>query len=240
MNIFRKKFHTDTMRLLLLMLSLSFFFGITQTSASAEQNHCIVQKGDSMWSIALRYNVPFAEILRLNAHFVNPHLIHPMDKIMLPHGATGTQASEGSEYDDISPDDDSIPDSDISQQARDVLSLVNAEREKQGLSSLTLSDKLTAVANEKARDMAENNYFSHTSPTYGSPFQMLQQYGIRYRSAGENIAAGQRTPEEVMQSWMNSSGHRANILNSSYTEIGIGYYAGGSYGTEWVQLFTGK
>ena len=193
-----------------------------------------------MWKIALRYNVPFSEILRLNGHYTNPHMIHPMDKILLPHGSTGTQASEGSEYDDISPDDNSIPESDISQQAKAVLSLVNAEREKQGLSSLTLSDKLTAVANEKARDMAENNYFNHTSPTYGSPFQMLQQYGIRYRSAGENIAAGQRTPEEVMQSWMNSSGHRANILNSSYTEIGIGYYAGGSYGTEWVQLFTGK
>lgn len=226
-------------KLLLMLLSVPLFFGLVQASASA-QNHCIVQKGDSMWKIALRYNVPFSEILRLNGHYTNPHMIHPMDKILLPHGSTGTQASEGSEYDDISPDDNSIPESDISQQAKAVLSLVNAEREKQGLSSLTLSDKLTAVANEKARDMAENNYFNHTSPTYGSPFQMLQQYGIRYRSAGENIAAGQRTPEEVMQSWMNSSGHRANILNSSYTEIGIGYYAGGSYGTEWVQLFTGK
>lgn len=240
MNKCPKTFHTVIMRkLLLMLLSVPLFFGLVQASASA-QNHCIVQKGDSMWKIALRYNVPFSEILRLNGHYTNPHMIHPMDKILLPHGSTGTQASEGSEYDDISPDDNSIPESDISQQAKAVLSLVNAEREKQGLSSLTLSDKLTAVANEKARDMAENNYFNHTSPTYGSPFQMLQQYGIRYRSAGENIAAGQRTPEEVMQSWMNSSGHRANILNSSYTEIGIGYYAGGSYGTEWVQLFTGK
>jgi len=99
---------------------------------------------------------------------------------------------------------------------------------------------LTAIANEKARDMAENNYFSHTSPTYGSPFQMLQQYGIRYRTAGENIAAGQKTPEEVMNSWMNSSGHRANILNPAYTEIGIGYFAGGSYGSYWTELFTGE
>lgn len=228
------------MRLLLFVLSFPLFFGIVQPSASAQQNHCIVQKGDSMWSIALRYNVPFAEILRLNAHFANPHMIHPLDKILLPHGSTGTNASEGSEYDDISPDDNSVPESAVSQQAHDVLSLVNAERQKQGLSSLTLSDKLTAVANEKARDMAENNYFSHTSPTYGSPFQMLQQYGIRYRTAGENIAAGQKSPEEVMNSWMNSSGHRANILNPSYTEIGIGYYAGGKYGTYWAQEFLGK
>lgn len=224
---------------LMLLLSVPLFFGFFQASASA-QHHCVVQKGDSMWSIALRYNVPFSEVLRLNGHFANPHMIHPLDKILLPHGSTGTQASEGSEYDDISPDDQSVPESDVSQQAKDVLSLVNAERQKQGLSSLTLSSKLTAVANEKARDMAENNYFSHTSPTYGSPFQMLQQYGVRYRTAGENIAAGQKTPEEVMNSWMNSSGHRANILNPAYTEIGIGYFSGGSYGTEWVQLFTGE
>ena len=188
----------------------------------------------------MRYKVPFEEILRLNKHYIDPHMIHPMDKINLPDGSAGANTSHDSEYDDISPDDQSVPKSDISQQAKDVLRLVNAERQKQGLSSLTLSDKLTAVANEKARDMAENNYFSHTSPTYGSPFQMLQQYGIRYRTAGENIAAGQRSPEEVMNSWMNSSGHRANILNSAYTEIGIGYYQGGSYGSEWVQLFTGK
>ena len=226
-------------KIIIMLLSVPLFFGLVQASASA-QNHCIVQKGDSMWKIAMRYKVPFSEVLRLNKHYIDPHMIHPMDKINLPDGSTGSQTSQHSEYDDISPDDQSVPESDVSQQATEVLRLVNAERSKQGLSSLSLSDKLTAVANEKARDMAENNYFSHTSPTYGSPFQMLQQYGIRYRTAGENIAAGQRTPEEVMQSWMNSSGHRANILNSSYTEIGIGYYAGGSYGSEWVQLFTGK
>ena len=226
-------------KLLFMLLSVPLFFGIVQQSASA-QHHCVVQKGDSLWKIALRYKVPFADLLRMNQHFANPHVIHPLDKVNLPDGSTGAQTSHDSEYDDISPDDQTPAESDISQQAKDVLSLVNAERKKQGLSSLTLSSKLTAVANEKARDMAVNNYFSHTSPTYGSPFQMLQQYGIRYRTAGENIAAGQRSPEEVMQSWMNSSGHRANILNSSYTEIGLGYYAGGSYGSEWVQLFIGK
>lgn len=226
-------------KFLFMLLFVPLFFGYVQQSASA-QHHCIVQKGDSLWKIAIRYNVPFNEILRINKHFSNPHMIHPMDKVNLPDGSTGMETSHDSEYDDISPDDQTPSESDISQQAKDVLSLVNAERKKQGLSSLTLSSKLTAVANEKARDMAENNYFSHTSPTYGSPFQMLQQYGIRYRTAGENIAAGQRSPDEVMQSWMNSSGHRANILNSSYTEIGIGYYAGGSYGSEWVQLFIGK
>ena len=88
--------------------------------------------------------------------------------------------------------------------------------------------------------MAVNRYFSHQSPTYGSPFDMLKKFGVSYRSAGENIAAGQRTPQEVMNAWMNSSGHRANILNKNYTELGVGYYKGGSYGHYWVQTFVGK
>ena len=222
--------------LLCLLLSVPMFFGFVQSSASA-QHHCVVQKGDSLWLIALRYKVPFEEVLKLNQHFANPHMIHPLDKVNLPDRSTGSRTSQHSDLDNIESDEQSVPESDVSQQAQEVLRLVNAERTKAGLSSLTLSEKLTAVANEKARDMAENNYFSHTSPTYGSPFQMLQQYGISYRSAGENIAAGQRTPEEVMNSWMNSSGHRANILNSAYTEIGIGYYQGGSYGTYWVETF---
>ena len=88
--------------------------------------------------------------------------------------------------------------------------------------------------------MSVNRYFDHRSPTYGTPFEMLQKFGVSYKSAGENIAAGQKTPEQVMESWMNSSGHRANILNKSYTELGVGFYSGGSYDTYWVQLFIGK
>ena len=84
--------------------------------------------------------------------------------------------------------------------------------------------------------MADNRYFSHTSPTYGSPFQMIKNFGISYRTAGENIAAGQRTPKAVVDAWMNSSGHRANILNASYTQIGVGYVASGHY---WTQMFIG-
>ena len=84
--------------------------------------------------------------------------------------------------------------------------------------------------------MAENGYFSHTSPTYGSAFDMLSARGIAYTSAGENIAAGQKTASSVMNSWMNSSGHRANILNASYTQIGVGYVAQGNY---WTQMFIG-
>jgi uncharacterized YkwD family protein len=97
--------------------------------------------------------------------------------------------------------------------------------------------ELQRVARTKACDMAQKGYFSHTSPTYGSPFDMMKQFGISYRTAGENIAQGQRTPQEVMQSWMNSSGHRANILKSDFTHIGVGYC---EQGNQWVQMFIGK
>lgn len=94
-----------------------------------------------------------------------------------------------------------------------------------------------ASAHAKSADMAKNNYFSHTSPTYGSPFDQMKAAGISYRSAGENIAQGQQTPEQVVQAWMNSEGHRANILNSSFTHIGVGYVADGNY---WTQQFIQK
>lgn len=118
--------------------------------------------------------------------------------------------------------------------ANEVLSLVNQERAKAGLPALKMDSSLSAVALDKAKDMAQNHYFDHTSPTYGSPFDMMKQYGIHYMTAGENIAMGQRSPQEVMSQWMNSQGHRANILNGSFTKIGIGYYNG-----YWVQEFIG-
>jgi uncharacterized protein YkwD len=85
--------------------------------------------------------------------------------------------------------------------------------------------------------MHDNRYFSHTSPVYGTPFQMTKSFGITYRSAGENIAHGQTSPQAVVNAWMNSSGHRANILNASFTQIGVGYVADGHY---WTQMFIGK
>jgi len=117
-----------------------------------------------------------------------------------------------------------------------VVTLVNQQRAANGLAPLTLSTELSNVARTKSQDMHDNNYFSHTSPTYGSPFDMLTSFGISYSSAGENIAMGYATPEAVMNAWMNSPGHRANILNASYTKIGVGYVASGNY---WTQEFIG-
>lgn len=81
--------------------------------------------------------------------------------------------------------------------------------------------------------MKDNNYFSHTSPTYGTPFEMMRSLGISYSSAAENIAMGQSTPQAVVDAWMNSEGHRANILNANFTQIGVGYVANGNYWTQW-------
>ncbi len=118
-----------------------------------------------------------------------------------------------------------------------VVALVNQERAAQGLSALKINTKLSQVAELKAEDLRDLGYFSHTSPTYGSPFDMMKQFGISYTSAGENIAKGQKTPDSVMNGWMNSQGHRENILNANYTEIGVGYVTDRNGGTYWVQMF---
>ena len=196
--------------------------------------HCTTQHGDSMWRIAKRYNIHFKDILEMNRHYKDQDLIHPEDKIEIPDSHAGT-ASETPKTGHTAPTTPSGDKSSI--QAEEVLQIVNTERRKAGLQPLKLSEKLTSIANTKAKDMADKNYFSHQSPTYGSPFDMLHEFGVSYSSAGENIAAGQRSAEQVMNDWMNSSGHRANILNKNYTELGVGYITGGQYGTEWVQLF---
>lgn len=121
-----------------------------------------------------------------------------------------------------------------------ILTLVNVERQKAGLKPLVLDSQLTQVARLKSRDMHDAGYFSHTSPTYGSPFDMMSHFGITYRAAGENIAVGQKDGDAVMQAWMNSPGHRANILNPNYTHIGIGaFVSADGYHTYFTQEFTG-
>ncbi len=117
--------------------------------------------------------------------------------------------------------------------ANQVLQLVNEHRAKEGIAPLTMSSNLNKVALVKSNDMKVNNYFSHNSPTFGSPFEMMKSYGVSYRVAAENIAIAP-TPQEVVDAWMNSSGHKTNIMNPAYTQIGIGYVDG-----YWTQLFIG-
>ena len=122
---------------------------------------------------------------------------------------------------------------------KEVFNLMNAERTKNGLQALKVDEEVQRVSRIKAQDMVDNNYFSHTSPTYGSPFDMMKKFGISYRTAGENIAKGQRTPQEVMNAWMNSSGHRANILNANFTKLGVGIAKDSNGRLYWTQMFIG-
>ncbi|SFI78623.1 CAP domain-containing protein [Thermoflavimicrobium dichotomicum] len=125
----------------------------------------------------------------------------------------------------------------LSEFEKQVVDLTNQERAKYGLPALKVDPKLSQMARDKAKDMHDNNYFDHISPTYGSPFDMMKQYGIQFNAAGENIAMGQLTPQEVVNGWMNSEGHRKNILNKDFNYIGVGYVKDGNY---WVQEFIGK
>lgn len=127
----------------------------------------------------------------------------------------------------------------ISEKEQQMVNLVNEARRENGLKPLIVDTKLTELARLKSKDMIDNNYFSHNSPTYGSPFDMLKNFGVSYLSAGENIA-GNQTVERAHESLMNSPGHRRNILSSDYTHIGIGIQDGGKYGTMFTQMFIKK
>ncbi|GIO26279.1 CAP domain-containing protein [Ornithinibacillus bavariensis] len=170
-----------------------------------------VSKGDTFWFVAKRYGLDYRELMRLNPTVV-PTNMQIGSVIRLRATASSPTTFE-----------------------EQVAQLVNQERAKQGLKALLHRADLKNVAEKKAMDMVNSNYFSHNSPNYGSPFDMMKTFGISYRTAGENIAKGQKSPQEVMNAWMNSSGHRANILNPNFDSIGVGYYNG-----VWVQEFTGS
>lgn len=145
----------------------------------------------------------------------------------------------GNENDNTSNDNQNTSGSFLSFQ-EEVVRLVNVERTKRGLSELSFNNQLSNVATLKSQDMINKNYFSHTSPTYGSPFDMMKQFNISYKTAGENIAKGQKTPEEVVNAWMNSQGHRENILSTNFTDIGVGVAKSSDGTLYWTQMFIGK
>lgn len=120
--------------------------------------------------------------------------------------------------------------------AEQVVKLVNEERAKAGLAEVTLDKKIEAAALVRAKETEQS--FSHTRPNGTSFSTALKEQGVTYRGAGENIAWGQKTPEDVMRAWMNSEGHRANILNAKFTKIGVGYYRNAQGRNYWTQLFT--
>ena len=129
--------------------------------------------------------------------------------------------------------------SDLSNDEREVFNLINTQRTNNGLPALKINNEVQRVARIKAQDMVDNNYFSHTSPTFGSPFDMLKSFKVSYNSAGENIA-GNSSNSGAVNAWMNSSGHKANILNSSFNYTGIGVVSSPKYGKIFVQMFISK
>lgn len=201
------------MKKLLLFIASMMLACVLMMSASAATTHTVV-KGDTMWKIAVKYEVGLSEMKSANPQIANANLIYPGQVLNIP-----------------------TTDSTVLNYEKEVVRLVNEIRAENGLPSLTYDWELSRVARYKSQDMKDNKYFSHTSPTYGSPFQMIKNFGITYRSAGENIAKGYATPQAVVNGWMNSSGHRANILNASFNRIGVGYVAGGNY---WTQMFIAK
>jgi uncharacterized YkwD family protein len=126
----------------------------------------------------------------------------------------------------------------LTAEEQQMLDKVNQEREKAGVPALKADPELTKMARVKAQDMIDNNYFDHNSPKYGSPFDMMKQFGIQYNTAGENLA-GNQSVDAAHTALMNSQGHRENILKADYSKVGIGVVEGGQYGKMFVQEFTG-
>ena len=182
-------------------------------TAAAAATHTVVS-GDSLWKIAVRHQVGLQEIKAANPQIQDYDLIYPGQIIQIPEA-----------------------DATASRFEQEVIRLVNEIRAENGLKALTYDWELARVARYKSQDMKDNKYFAHNSPVYGTPFQMIRSFGISCRSAGENIARGYTTPQAVVNGWMNSAGHRANILSANYTHIGVGYVAQGHY---WTQMFIGK
>ncbi|HOP93758.1 MAG TPA: SafA/ExsA family spore coat assembly protein [Acetivibrio thermocellus] len=200
--------------ILVLLLLLILIF--TTSTVFAQTQVYTVKPGDTMWKIAVKYQIGISEIIAANPQIKNPNLIYPGQKINIPNI------------------------DDIKAQENEVIRLVNVERAKKGLPALKANWQLSRVARYKSEDMANKGYFSHTSPTYGSPFKMMEDFGIKFTAAGENIAMGQQTARDVMNAWMNSPGHRNNILSPSFTKIGVGLAKGPNGRLYWTQMFIKK
>lgn len=173
----------------------------------------VVKAGDTLWQIAVKNQTGVSELVALNPKISNPNMIIVGQTIKIPD-IRSTQAQEN-----------------------EVARLVNVERSKVGLSPLKLNWELSRVARVKSQDMSDKNYFSHNSPTFGSTFSLIGKYGIVYSAAGENIAYGYNTPAAVMNGWMNSPGHRANILGKQYNQIGVGMVKNSKGQIYWTQVF---
>lgn len=199
-----------------LVLSVLFLFSMQINVCAKVQGSTydyVVKAGDTLWKIAVKNQTGVSELVALNPKISNSNMITAGQTIKIPDiRSAQTQENE-------------------------VARLVNIERSKAGLSPLKLNWELSRVARVKSQDMSDKNYFSHNSPTFGSTFSLIGKYGIVYSAAGENIAYGYSTPASVMSGWMNSPGHRANILGRQYNQIGVGMVKNSKGQIYWTQVF---
>jgi len=200
---------------LVLTLGILVITGIS-SKVYAENLNYTVKAGDTLWQICTKHEVGVSEVLSVNPEITKVSQIKPSQIIKIPNLA------------------------EVKALEKEVITLVNLERAKQGLAPVELNWQLSRVARYKSEDMRDKNYFSHTSPTYGSPFEMMKSFGVDYMAAGENIAMGQPTAVSVMNAWMSSTGHKANILSGNFTEIGVGVARDESGTIYWTQQFIGK
>lgn len=156
-----------------------------------------------------------------------------------PGDTNQTKPGDGGGNDGAKTPDANTDNNTLTDQENQMLELVNQARSQNGLQPLKIDMELTNVARIKSQDMIDNNYFSHNSPTYGSPFDMMKDFGINYVKAAENIA-GNQDSTRAHDALMNSPGHRKNILDPDFTHIGIGIQQGGQYGSMFTQMFVSK
>ncbi|HHT37872.1 MAG TPA: LysM peptidoglycan-binding domain-containing protein [Mollicutes bacterium] len=176
-----------------------------------------VAPGDTMWNIAKKQGVELSKLIAANPQITNSSLIIPGQKVNIP--------------------DETTTSDDVRSLETEVIRLVNEERRRAGRPALVENSELSRIGRIKSNDFISNNYFSHNSPTYGTPFDMLRSFGISFTAAAENIAKGQGTATDVMNTWMNSQGHRANILNTTYNQIGVGVARDNNGVLYWTQMF---
>lgn len=205
-------------KVLIFVLGLVILLPFTSSSASAgyydEFYTYTVQTNDTLSSISVKYRVGQDEIINVNTALQTNPNVYVGQVLKIPNLSKIKAFQE------------------------EVVRLTNLERAKYNLAPLKSDWEISRVARYKANDMRDNNYFSHYSPTYGDAFLMMRDFGISYTTAGENIAARQTTPDQVVTSWMNSETHKENILNPSFGKIGVGYSNGGILTHYWVQMFT--
>ncbi|BCB02063.1 SafA/ExsA family spore coat assembly protein [Bacillus sp. KH172YL63] len=200
-----------TKRSILIVLS-SLVFGLSALPVASAQGPYSVKKGDTLWNISNRFQLSLSALINANPQLSDPDLIYPGQRIIIPSAVRGASVENR------------------------VTELANAEREKNGLPPLRLDPALSRVALTKSCDMRDRGYFSHKSPAYGTPGDMLKASRIPFSDATENIAAGQSTPEEAIGEWMESPVNRKQILTGSYTHLGVGYCRGGAYESYWTVL----